>query len=971
MKAYAHYVEPEKYPAFETRPVPSVTHKAMNNEIQFISARFFPVEAETNRFINIASTFERYISKNDIGKCFWLNWKTLTVENLKELIDEIAKRDCWLYGFWGFVPGEQADAKSNPWGEFEISDELNQYISEKLGDRFLGYEAGEQDGRYIASYACRRAAAPNGNARKVQYAEFRKFMQRIEKNFHYHITVLGSLPYHHYCAASNSVSFLGCASAQAFPNSQMWYGFIRGASKQYGLLCFGDVSVWNRWGYKTYKSANELPDTEKEVGAEYGTSLSLIKRLIYTQYMYNCVLLGIEQSWFYDDDIENYIENKQKKGGQKDSELSPIGQLQQSVNRYVKKYGKPGVMYTPFAVVADRFSGWVPPRTLFSQNLYQVWGNLPYKDGDYQLHLLFSMLYPGYENSGFFHNETGFLTPTPYGEITDVLLSDAPAEILCRYKALLITNGTELDYEFFCKLKSYVSAGGHIIIFADTIAEYSYIEKYDPGYYTFFGLDSALNGSETVTDFAVQYKETTYLNRNIELFSAKTNGRIIAVTDNDLPAAVESTCGNGKVTLILAKNGLERYDYSPLLSNNINNYIFSPYEYAGYIKEILKDIFTEMQIVYPNNQALQYIVNISEPDQLTLLVSNNTFIKQCFEICANIPILSVSETETDCDLKSVVGYYPPDADINNTVSAGNGDTTIEAGEVKLFKIKLAQKLSLEKPLYPQKPKGRYFVSIPSSFKSATDFLLQNPAMPQHFEGIVLDAAAVENADTDFIKKEAVFLRNSGLKAIVDFTSLLNHFPDFSFMDSFPARQEESYERLNAILEKALNYSCFAVILSPPQNPEGNSDMQMLKSCMKKLFEHISQKLKPQYTRIIVQNSPFVFCAEELYAFLNRIESTECGFNCSAALSSEVPFKQMSINFPITSLIVSSPYRDELGQFYHAQLPFAGSPFKKEITDIIAKYKKDGGNIVILNGAYRNYSELYADFEITEKIYNRK
>ena len=58
-------------------------------------------------------------------------------------------------------------------------------------------------------------------------------------------------------------------TAQGLPNAQLFMAFNRGASKQYGVRWWSNVSVYNRFGYKSY------PDLPRD-----GTSLSLMKRLM-------------------------------------------------------------------------------------------------------------------------------------------------------------------------------------------------------------------------------------------------------------------------------------------------------------------------------------------------------------------------------------------------------------------------------------------------------------------------------------------------------------------------------------------------------------------------------------------------------------------------------------------------------------------------------------------------------------------
>ncbi|MCU0248387.1 MAG: rRNA adenine N-6-methyltransferase family protein, partial [Bryobacter sp.] len=89
-------------------------------------------------------------------------------------------------------------------------------------------------------------------------------------------------------------------------------------------------------------------------------------------------------------------------------QLSPIGRIQQAAQRWVKEHGQPGVLHTPVALLLDFNCGWSFPRHLYSDNLYRVWGNLPYEKGDYLTDALLDLIYPGYADASYFHDESGF-----------------------------------------------------------------------------------------------------------------------------------------------------------------------------------------------------------------------------------------------------------------------------------------------------------------------------------------------------------------------------------------------------------------------------------------------------------------------------------------------------------------------------------------------------------------------------------
>src|SRR6202034_2235905 len=106
------------------------------------------------------------------------------------------------------------------------------------------------------------------------------------------LACLVSCNFGHYFLKQGLYTLIGAETAQGLPNDQLFYSFLRGAGKQYGVLWFGNASVYNRWGSKHYGAAID------DHGPTKGTSLSLMKRLMYSQILYNSVLVGFESGFF-------------------------------------------------------------------------------------------------------------------------------------------------------------------------------------------------------------------------------------------------------------------------------------------------------------------------------------------------------------------------------------------------------------------------------------------------------------------------------------------------------------------------------------------------------------------------------------------------------------------------------------------------------------------------------------------------
>lgn len=178
--------------------------------------------------------------------------------------------------------------------------------------------------------------------------------------------VLVSLTFAHYITRAGTSTVVGAETAQALINTQLFYAIIRGAATQYGLLWFGNVSVYNRFGYKSYPAALAPPppppspsqrpqqtthkrrqrrrlagkttpsstsstsstsSSSSKGGSKFtcsgqggptcGTSLSLMRRLMLAQVFQNAAYVSFENAWFYANNT-----------------VSPVGAIQQAVRNF-------------------------------------------------------------------------------------------------------------------------------------------------------------------------------------------------------------------------------------------------------------------------------------------------------------------------------------------------------------------------------------------------------------------------------------------------------------------------------------------------------------------------------------------------------------------------------------------------------------------------------------------------------------
>lgn len=92
-----------------------------------------------------------------LGTVVWPSYPLLFTANFEAVVDAIAKDGLYVTDIWAFVPGSGpgngSDWRENIWQQFYPPLNALNYLEEKLGEKWLGMDIGEQDGRYIGSYS--------------------------------------------------------------------------------------------------------------------------------------------------------------------------------------------------------------------------------------------------------------------------------------------------------------------------------------------------------------------------------------------------------------------------------------------------------------------------------------------------------------------------------------------------------------------------------------------------------------------------------------------------------------------------------------------------------------------------------------------------------------------------------------------------------------------------------------------------
>ena len=940
---YPYLLDPTVYPDYGRRHVRVPTWETFGNATQMLTLRGF--EQEDGKLVNVDRDLDDYTERFGLGRIVWPHFPTVFAENFRELVDEIKQRGLYLFDIWGHVPGSGMEG---PWAHTVPPDGMVEYLERELDDRFLGFDNGEQDGRYVGGYAQQQCPAASDRFR--QYLNFQRHFQRMCDDLGNHMSTLVSLCFGHYFLKEGNHVLIGAETAQALPNSQVYYAFIRGAGKQHGIPWFGNASVFNRWGFKQY---TEGQSEGYEFGPTKGTSLSLLKRLIYTHYLYNCVAVGFESGWFIEEEGERT--------------LTPIGEIQAGAGRLMAEHGQPGTMHAPVALMLDHFAGWAMPRHLYTEKVYQVWGAMPYDPGDYLTHGALSMLYPGYEDASYFRDERGFLSSTPYGDMSDCVLSDAPPWVLEQYGLLVLAGDVCHEEghgvpELADNLARFVDGGGHVVLTAANVAVLGGTVKLGPC--TRFDAGTSV----TLADGREVVEPRAFDLHGVE----SSDGFDVIAQCGEAPAAIRAQRATGTVTLLLSPFGLNA---DPLVSGPIANEeetpLACPFVLLEHVRQILGDAFADQQI-FSVGDGLSLITCRKGLGSYTLGVHNNDAAPHELRIVSRCgKIADVTEIELDRSEQGAVGQRPEGVLAERGVSHANA---IAGGDIRLFDVTIRETgvrvLPGAQP--PKRPRNR-MIAVPGigDLKAA---ILARPTFYQHFDGVKIDWTYLRVRDAAQLERERGWLKRQGVRIVVDFSPGLNFYPDLTLLDTLDFRYDESVAAIDDALDKMQTFGVRRAIVSLHRKPENQCDEARADDRFLAGVQSLCRRAGERGIELLLQHHPAKWHGNvaDTLRFIEDVGADNLRFALSTAhvaLGGElgesawpefVASRMGRSSLDIGALLISAPATDVLGQSYDAHAPLVGSGLDTKGIAEVVRDLAGRGVPIILDADYPDWAAAYRD-----------
>lgn len=789
---YPYLLDPSRYPDYTRRPSRAPTWDTFEGRPQFVALRTLPTPAFTNQ---------------GLGSVCMPTIGLVSNPQLGEALDELKHRGYYLFDVGGYVPGSVPN-------QIRVPPETLRMLEEKLGDRFLGFDVGEQDGRYL--FTVRAIQSPYAADRMGQYFQAHDYFGRIQNDLGNRLNALMVYWYWPYLIKEGRVVLAGAETQNKVTSSSIHYAFLRGAGKQYGVHWFGNAAVFNTWHYKDYQAG------AANSGPTKGNSLNLLRRLVFSHYLYNSVILSFEAALY---ETSWWPPNG-------DGPLSPLGLIQQDAVKFVADHPQPGVMHAPVALLLDHFAGWMPARTWTTA--YRVWGYLPYDSGDYLTHSVFSMLYPGYDDSAWYHDERGTICDTPYGDMADVLHSDAMSWVMNQYGVVVAAgNLFTADVELRHKIDAYVSSGGTFIVTAENARRLW--PEWKVGQPRRFPADRVVIWKEGL--------KTTERHTMDLCDVSLPDGAEVLARCGELPAVVRVRRGAGEILLLLSPFGInaEPTVQGELAHHNWNQPLAQPHTLLAHVRRVLDSAFRSQQL-FSIGDDLGFITCRKGPGDYTVGVFNNSLQPRSFKITSHCgPVRNITELTLGRDMRFASGYWPHEFQNND---GGQSDATqISGGDVRLFSVQVDETgvRVLPKAEASRRPAGRLLAL--RGISDLREEVLRRPTFFEHFDGVKLDWTYLLRRDAEQLKRDRPWLEHQRLRVVVDFSSGLNHFPDLTLLDLIPASYADSVSRIDGVLAKMKLAGFTNAVIATHMTPEFGATPEQIEASFKRGLSDLCRRAK--------------------------------------------------------------------------------------------------------------------------------
>ncbi|MAE62710.1 MAG: hypothetical protein CMJ18_00435 [Phycisphaeraceae bacterium] len=497
------------------------------------------------------------------------------------------------------------------------------FLVETFGEQFIGMKGdSELDGGYTAgwcwtgSYAEQMGKVEVPSPRRSR-AEARQQYDEVLDWFYGRAFNRGmsisSLGYGCHYAAEHGARMLGIEAEECLPSDTLLWCFCRGAAKQYDLLTTVSISSVNHWGLGPhFRDGENVAFGDEIVGPDYGASQGLHKREWYVAYMNSASIIvfadGIFHHAKYAGKISGDYEPFIKGGGANppgfgylEANLTPKGKTQLQCQEFAAEHPVRGTPYMPVALLLDHDHGWNPPGDYYRTPTDCVWGNIPYARGDYQIDNFFRWVYPDYELASYYRDERGYITNTPFGDLFEVIVSNASPTCLDKYRVVMLLGEQQVAEDVQQRLADFARNGGIVVVAID---QWPQIGSDLAGAEVGEGVPGCEGDVRAADDVSFSEERFEYREAGV------TTGDVLLATRDGAPLVIRNPVGEGAFFLVTVPSWGRTEKRHEILSG---------------IRHVLGNLLRDLRLVEVKGRPIYCLVNVTDrDDELIVTLCNNS-----------------------------------------------------------------------------------------------------------------------------------------------------------------------------------------------------------------------------------------------------------------------------------------------------------------------------------------------------------
>ena len=128
IRMYNYPMDPRQHPDDSRRSVKPPDAGIFGNQIQFTALR--DLEGDYKK------SLDTYTIKYGLGNVIWPSYTLIYRKDLQEVVQELKRRNLYLFDLWGYVPGS---GPGGYWQQFVVPQKALDIFEKQLGDHLVWY----------------------------------------------------------------------------------------------------------------------------------------------------------------------------------------------------------------------------------------------------------------------------------------------------------------------------------------------------------------------------------------------------------------------------------------------------------------------------------------------------------------------------------------------------------------------------------------------------------------------------------------------------------------------------------------------------------------------------------------------------------------------------------------------------------------------------------------------------------------